>query len=133
MVERKHGEKLWSVETGHTGVSFYGGTKEQTLMITDGGLWYGGEANRLPDVHHALERMRSKMDQGMFKEASWELVNELKRQGYHSKLESPSSCRRSENTNYSSWDISRLSEGTPDGYRGSFLPVAGSGRPLSLR
>ena len=74
---------------GHTGVSFYGGTKEQTLMITDGGLWYGGEANKLPDVHHALERMRSKMDQGMFKEASWELVNELKRQGYHSKLESP--------------------------------------------
>ena len=74
---------------GHTGVSFYGGTKEQTLMVTDGGLWYDGEANKLPDVHHALERMRSKMDQGMFKEASWELVNELKRQGYHSKLESP--------------------------------------------
>ena len=44
---------------GHTGVSFYGGTKEQTLMITDGGLWYGGEANKLPDVHHALERMRN--------------------------------------------------------------------------
>ena len=27
---------------GHTGVSFYGGTKEQTLMVTDGGLWYDG-------------------------------------------------------------------------------------------
>ena len=39
---------------GHTGVSFYGGTKEQTLMVTDGGLWYDGEANKLPDVHHAL-------------------------------------------------------------------------------
>ena len=51
---------------GHTGVSFYGGDKEKKLMITDGGLWYGGEANKLSGVYPALGRMGSKKDQGMF-------------------------------------------------------------------
>ncbi len=74
---------------GHTGVSFYGGTKEQTLMITDGDLWYGGMAEKLPDVHEALKRMRDKMDKGAYQEASWEIVNELKRCGYQAELESP--------------------------------------------
>ena len=37
MVERNM-ERSFGQWNGHTGVSFYGGTKEQTLMITDGGL-----------------------------------------------------------------------------------------------
>lgn len=74
---------------GHTGASFYGGTKEQTIMITDGDLWYEGKAGILPDVHEALNRMRDKMDRGEYKEASWEIVNELKRCGYEAELESP--------------------------------------------
>jgi len=74
---------------GHTGASFYGGTKEQTIMLTDGDLWYGGKAEKLPDVHEALNRMRDKMDHGEYKEASWEIVNELKRCGYQAELEFP--------------------------------------------
>ena len=39
---------------GHMGASFYGGTRLQTIMITDGELWYGGLEDILPDVHDAL-------------------------------------------------------------------------------
>ena len=55
---------------GRMGASFYGGTRLQTIMITDGELWYGGFEDTLPDVHDALERMRAKMDRGEYREAS---------------------------------------------------------------
>ena len=74
---------------GHTGASFYGGTKEQTIMVTNGDLWYGGLEDELPDVHEHLEIMREKMDRGDYKEASWEIVNALKQRGYGSQLEYP--------------------------------------------
>ena len=74
---------------GHMGASFYGGTRIQTIMITDGDLWTGGLEDTLPDVHDALARMREKMDRGEYKEASWEIVNELKEHGYQTKLQSP--------------------------------------------
>lgn len=74
---------------GHMGASFYGGTKIQTIMITDGDLWYGGIEDTLPDVHEALGRMREKMDRGEYKEASWETVHALKERDYKTKLESP--------------------------------------------
>ena len=48
------------------GTSFYGGSrKEQTLMVT--GLAVYGMAEKrtgFPDVHHALERMRSENGSG---------------------------------------------------------------------
>lgn len=74
---------------GRMGASFYGGTRLQTIMITDGELWYGGFEDTLPDVHDALERMRAKMDRGEYREASWEIVNELREKGYQTTLESP--------------------------------------------
>ena len=40
---------------GHMGASFYGGTRLQTIMITDGGLWYGGVEDMLPDVRHIYQ------------------------------------------------------------------------------
>ena len=74
---------------GHMGASFYGGTRLQTIMITNGRLWYGGLEDTLPDVHDALERMRTKMDAGEYREASWEIVNSLKEKGYQTALEFP--------------------------------------------
>lgn len=73
---------------GHMGTSFYGGTKVQTIMVTDGDLWYGGVEDALPDVHEAVGRMREKMDRGEYKDASWEIVRELREKGYRTKLES---------------------------------------------
>lgn len=72
---------------GHTGASFYGGTKVQTIMITDGDLWYGGKEAKTPDVHDHLRIMREKMDRGEYKEASWELVNALKDKEYDTEME----------------------------------------------
>ena len=74
---------------GVLGGSFYGGSKHQTVMLTHTDLWHAGENQEVPDVHEALQRMRDKMDAGEFREASWEIVNELKKKGYQSKLESP--------------------------------------------
>ncbi len=73
---------------GHMGASFYGGTKVQTIMVTDGDLWYGGVEDTLPDVHEAVGRMREKMDRGEYKDASWEIVRELREKGYRTQLES---------------------------------------------
>lgn len=42
----------------------------------------------MPDVHEALARQRKKMDEGSFREAGWENVNELKKMEYDSRLES---------------------------------------------
>ena len=50
-------------------------------------VWRTGDI--LPDVHDALKRMRDKMDRGEYREASWEIVNELKEKGYQTRLESP--------------------------------------------
>lgn len=74
---------------GVLGASFYGGSKHQTVMVSHTDLWHGGRKDELPDVHNALARMREKMDEGRFLEASWEIVNELKAQGYQSRLEAP--------------------------------------------
>lgn len=74
---------------GVLGASFYGGSKHQTVMITHTDLWHAGENQEVPDVHEALQRMRDKMDAGEYREASWEIVNELKERGYEPKLESP--------------------------------------------
>lgn len=74
---------------GVLGASFYGGTKYQTVMLTHTDLWHAGDNQKVPDVHESLARMRAKMDAGEFREASWEIVNELKARGYQSRLEAP--------------------------------------------
>ena len=72
---------------GFTGASLYGGAKREILQIGRHDFWIGGEDSGLPDVHEAFGRMRRKMEEGSFREASWEIVNELKARGYSSELE----------------------------------------------
>lgn len=73
---------------GFTGVNLYGGAKREILQLGRHDLWYDGLEGEVPDVHEALGRQRKKMDEGSFREASWEIVNELKEKGYDSRLES---------------------------------------------
>lgn len=73
---------------GVTGVNLYGGAKREILQLGRHDLWYDGLESEVPDVHEALARQRKKMEEGRFREASWEIVNELKEQGYNSRLES---------------------------------------------
>lgn len=72
---------------GFTGANLYGGAKREILQIGRHDFWMDGEAGELPDVHDAFERLRRKMDEGNYREASWEIVNELKKKGYDSSLE----------------------------------------------
>lgn len=72
---------------GFTGASLYGGAKREILQLSRHDFWIGGEQCEVPDVHEAFHRMRRKMDQGNFREASWEIVKELKARGYASELE----------------------------------------------
>ena len=72
---------------GFTGANLYGGAKREILQIGRHDFWMDGEAGELPDVHDAFERLRRKMDEGNYREASWEIVNELKKKGYGSSLE----------------------------------------------
>lgn len=74
---------------GKIGANLYGGAKKETILLTRHDLWYDGEADRLPDVHEAFYRLRAKMDEGNFREASWEIVNALREKGYQARLESP--------------------------------------------
>lgn len=73
---------------GITGVNLYGGAKREVVQLGRHDLWYDGLEGGVPDVHEALDRQRKKMDEGNFREASWEIVNELKKQAYNSRLES---------------------------------------------
>ncbi|MBQ9765548.1 MAG: glycoside hydrolase N-terminal domain-containing protein [Lachnospiraceae bacterium] len=74
---------------GIVGANVYGGVKEETVMITHSSLWHNGVNDKLPDVSDAFRRQRKMMDEENFKEASWEVVNELNKKGYKSTLESP--------------------------------------------
>lgn len=73
---------------GSIGANLYGGAKREILQLGRHDLWYDGLEGEAPDVHDALARQRKKMDEGNFREASWEIVNELKEKGYNSRLES---------------------------------------------
>lgn len=74
---------------GIVGANVYGGVKEETVMLTHAELWHNGKNDELPDVSDAFKRLRKMMDEERFKEASWEVVNELNKKGYGSLLESP--------------------------------------------
>ncbi len=74
---------------GMVGANVYGGVKEETVMLTHAELWHNGKNDVLPDVSDAFKRLRKMMDEERFKEASWEVVNELNKKGYGSLLESP--------------------------------------------
>jgi len=73
---------------GIIGACVYGGVKEETTMIQHHDLWHGGKEDALPDVSQAFRRQREMMDREEFREASWEVVNELKKNNYKTELES---------------------------------------------
>ena len=75
------------VGNGFTGASLYGGSKREILQLGRHDFWYDGDAGELPDVHEALKRQRKKMDEGLYQEASWEIVNQLNQNGYKASLE----------------------------------------------
>lgn len=79
---------------GLTGANLYGGAKKEILQLVRHDLWYDGLEKEVPDVHEAFLRQRRKMDEGNFREASWEIVNALLEKGYASRLESqfPAAC-----------------------------------------
>ncbi|MBO5279432.1 MAG: glycoside hydrolase N-terminal domain-containing protein [Lachnospiraceae bacterium] len=74
---------------GTIGACVYGGVKEETTMILHHDLWHGGREDELPDVSDVFRRQREMMDREEFPTASWEVVNELKRKNYNTRLESP--------------------------------------------
>ena len=73
---------------GIIGTNVYGGVKEETTMLTHHDLWHNGCEDELPDVSDAFVRLRKKMDEENFREASWEVVNALREKNYQSRLES---------------------------------------------
>lgn len=85
---------------GLTGANLYGGAKKEILQLVRHDLWYDGLESEVPDVHEAFLRQRRMMDEGNFREASWEIVNALKEKGYASRLESqfPAACLTVEQT-----------------------------------
>jgi len=89
---------LWreglAIGNGLTGANLYGGAKKEILQLVRHDLWYDGSEEEVPDVHEAFLRQRRMMDEGNFREASWEIVNALKEKGYASRLESqfPAAC-----------------------------------------
>lgn len=72
---------------GITGANLYGGAKREILQLGRHDLWYNGSQDEVPDVHEAFIRQRWMMDEGNFREASWEIVNALNEAGYGSCLE----------------------------------------------
>ena len=64
---------------GMTGVNLYGGAKREILQLGRHDLWYDGLEEEVPDVHESLASQRKKMEEGSFREASWEIVNALAR------------------------------------------------------
>lgn len=73
---------------GTIAANVYGGVKEETTMIQHHDLWHCGKEEEVPDVSEAFRRQREMMDREEFREASWEVVNELKSKDYKSQLES---------------------------------------------
>ena len=73
---------------GEIGINVHGGVKEEITLIQHHDLWHNGEAGNLPDVKEAFVRLRKKMNEEDFQNAGWEVVNELRKQNYDSKLES---------------------------------------------
>lgn len=73
---------------GEIGINVHGGVKEEITMIQHHDLWHNGKVGTLPDVTEAFARLRQKMIEEDFHNASWEVVNELRKQNYNSKLES---------------------------------------------
>ena len=72
---------------GEIGINVHGGVKEEITMIQHHDLWHNGKVGTLPDVTEAFTRLRKKMDEEDFHNARWEVVNELRKQKYNSKLE----------------------------------------------
>ena len=66
---------------GITGANLYGGAKREILQLGRHDLWYNGSQDEVPDVHEAFIRQRQMMDEGNFREASWEIVNALNEAG----------------------------------------------------
>ncbi len=85
---------------GIIGANLYGGAKKEILQLVRHDLWYDGLESEVPDVHEAFRKQRKMMDEGNFREASWEIVNALKEKGYDSRLESqfPAACLTVEQT-----------------------------------
>ncbi|MEC0265275.1 glycosyl hydrolase family 95 catalytic domain-containing protein [Paenibacillus anseongense] len=73
---------------GVLGASVFGGVQEETVLLNHAKLWHWGQRDELPDVSFTLERTRKLMDEGRYQEASWQLANALKEQGYGTKLAS---------------------------------------------
>ncbi len=73
---------------GEIGINVHGGVKEEITMIQHHNLWHAGKEGILPDVSKAFIQQRKMMDEEDFKNASWEVVNELRKRNYDSELES---------------------------------------------
>jgi len=71
---------------GQIGASVFGAIKEETILITHEDLWHWGQKDVVPDVSHKLEETRKLMDEERYLEASWNLTNALKEQGYNTRL-----------------------------------------------
>ncbi|MDR6884024.1 glycosyl hydrolase family 95 catalytic domain-containing protein [Bacillus sp. 3255] len=73
---------------GVLGASVFGGVQEETVLLNHAKLWHWGHRDELPDVSYTLERTRQLMDKRRYLEASWQLADALKEQGYATKLAS---------------------------------------------
>ncbi|WP_079914750.1 glycoside hydrolase N-terminal domain-containing protein [Paenibacillus sp. 32352] len=71
---------------GQIGASVFGAIKEETILITHEDLWHWGQKDVVPDVSHKLDETRKLMDEERYLEASWNLTNALKEQGYNTRL-----------------------------------------------
>lgn len=73
---------------GVLGASVFGGVQEETVLLNHAQLWHWGHKDELPDVSGVLARTRKLMDERQYHEASWQLANALKEQGYGTRLAS---------------------------------------------
>ncbi|MDQ1913486.1 glycoside hydrolase N-terminal domain-containing protein [Paenibacillus sp. GD4] len=73
---------------GVIGASVFGGVQEETIVLNHAKLWHWGHRDELPDVSATLSETRRLMDEERFLEASWQLANALKEQGYATRLAS---------------------------------------------
>jgi alpha-L-fucosidase 2 len=73
---------------GTVGASVYGAIQDETIMIGHQDLWHWGRKDSLPDVSWTLAQTRKLMVEGKYLEASWNLTNALKEQGYATRLAS---------------------------------------------
>jgi alpha-L-fucosidase 2 len=73
---------------GVIGASVFGGVQEETVLLNHAALWHWGHKDELPDVSEVLPRTRKLMDEKRYLEASWQLADALKEQGYGTRLAS---------------------------------------------